>query len=77
MPPCRCTGRCTRETPLPSGYNLPVPEFDAPHSQPEQPPPPPERTARKLPVAFLITVLVTAAAVALLAWLVWVSFTSR
>jgi hypothetical protein len=48
-----------------------VPQFDAPHQQPEQPAPSPERTAKKLPIAFLLTLLVTAAAIALLVWLIW------
>jgi hypothetical protein len=47
-----------------------MPEFDAPHSQPQQTPPSPETLARKLPIAILVTVLITAAALGLLLWLI-------
>lgn len=46
-----------------------VPEFDAPHQQPQPPPPSEERTAKRVPVAMLVTLVITAAAVGLLAWL--------
>lgn len=51
-----------------------MPEFDAPHQQPEQPPPDEEKLGRKLPVAILVTVLISVAAVALLVWLVRLAF---
>ena len=50
-----------------------MPEFDAPHLQPEQPPPSEKKLARKLPVAFIITLIVSAAALALLAWFIWLA----
>ena len=47
-----------------------MPEFDAPHQQPEVPPPPEEKLARKLPFAILLTVVISAAALGLLLWLI-------
>lgn len=54
-------------------YDGPVPQFDAPHQQPEQPPPSTEKLARKVPIALIVTIAVTVAAVGLLVWLVWSS----
>ena len=47
-----------------------MPEFDAPHQQPEQPPPSEEKTARRIPIAMLITLVISAAALGLLLWLI-------
>ncbi len=55
-------------------YDAPMPEFDAPHGQPEHPPPDEQKTARNLTVAFLVTIVVSAAALAVMGWLVWLAF---
>jgi hypothetical protein len=47
-----------------------VPEFDAPHQQPEVPPPSEEKLVRKVPVAIVLTVVISAAALGLLLWLI-------
>lgn len=60
--------------PAPGGYDVPMPEFDAPHGQPEHPPPEEHQTARRLTIAFLVTIAVSAAALAVMGWLVWVAF---
>jgi hypothetical protein len=46
-------------------YDVGVPEFDAPHQQPEPPTPEQQQSPRKIIIAVIVTLLVTAAAVAL------------
>lgn len=51
-------------------YDAAMPQFDAPHQQPDHPAPSEEKTARRVPIAMLITLVVSAAALGLLLWLI-------
>ena len=59
-----------------SRYDAAMPEFDAPHTQPPHAPPSEARTARRVPIAMILTLVVTAAAVAAGVYLIWVSMTA-